>query len=109
MEERFSEKLLEEFGITGAVATNINTFGRSIIIMPGGEFFSPEGAYTIINLSKSEIPWKGISPDNISFKAPKPLKTVSHFIRQSDIMETVLNFFNLDYSSAVPVSVKFNK
>jgi len=108
-ENIYSEKLLEEFGITGAVTTNVKVFGKSVVIMPGCEGILPEGATSILNLSKHKIPWKSLSPENISFKAPKPFGSVSHLIRRADVMETVLNFFEMDFSLTKPVSVKFNK
>ena len=107
--EVFSEKLLCDFGITGATKCSADVSDKTVLIMPGGEIFPPEGASSVINLSKSETEYKNISPENISFRSPEEFDCVSHFIRRADVMETVLSFFDMDFSVPAPVSVNFNK
>lgn len=107
--EEFSEKLLTEYGISGGAAEEVNLRGRVAVLMPGGENFSPQGADTIINLSKCAIAWRNISPENILFSPPSFLKNAKHIFRHADTLETALSFFNADFSEAVPISVKINK
>ena len=107
--DEFSEKLLYEYGISGGCRNIIPTEDSALLVMPGGEDLLKEGADTIINLSKSKIPWHCITPENISFKPPPLFKKARHIFRRADALETALTFFGLDFSSCSPVSVKFNK
>ena len=105
----FDDTLLSEFGLSGGSVTQCDLRDETVVIMPGGESFSPEGANKIINLSKSRIPWKSINPENISYTIPPSLKGVPLFLRYGDMLETVLCFLGMDFSYTKPVSVKFNK
>lgn len=104
----FTETLLSEFGISGGAFTDCSLSGETVVIMPGGNIFTPEGAGKILNLSNDTM-WKSILPQNISYCVPHSLKVVPSRFRCGDMLETVLDFFEIDYSFAKPISLIFNK
>ena len=109
LKDEFSEKLLDEYGIGGGCHDSIDFSGKATLIMPGGESLQKHAADTIINLSKSPIPWQCTQPDKVIYKVPGVFKNVKHIFRNAPALETALSFLGMDFSCAKPISVNFNK
>lgn len=105
----FEDTLSGEFGLSGGAACNISLSGEVAVIMPGGEIFSPEGAEKIINLSKTNLAWNAVNPENILYAFPPSFRGVPNFLRHGDMLETVFSFLEMDFSRTSPNSLKFNK
>jgi len=108
------EAIIDEFGISVTAFNSmkdVNLNKKLVIFLPDTKPLKANNAFLVINFSGTDIICKNlISPQNIKFKPPVAIEEVCTIVgKDTKTIETLMNFFEIEYTKLHVYSVKIDK